>query len=259
MAAYLIVNADDFNLTEGVTRGILEAHLQGIVTSTTALVNLPGLERSRELAGHAPRLAVGLHVNLTFGPPVLPAGEVASLVDEGGRFIRDPSRLEAAGDPAEIRAEVAAQVERFHAAFNRRPSHLDSHHHVHRHTRVFEAVLSAAADLGMPLRAVSPEMAASIRGRGLACPDRLVGDVGPEAYWQPERLLALLGQIQPGVTEVMCHPGHVDTALSTSSYCAQREGELRAFCDPAVKAALQTAGIQCITYDRLAAVLRSHA
>ena len=92
MAAYLIVNADDFNLTEGVSRGILEAHRRGIVTSTTVMVNLPGLEQSRSLARQAPRLGVGLHLNLTFGPPVLPAREVPSLVDDSSRFNRTDPR-----------------------------------------------------------------------------------------------------------------------------------------------------------------------
>jgi len=51
----------------------------------------------------------------------------------------------------------------------------------------------------------------------------------------------------------MCHPGYADAALSASSYCAQREVELRAFCDPRVKEAIAAAGIRCITYKDLAA------
>ncbi len=254
MAAYLIVNADDFNLTEGVTRGILEAHWRGIVTSTTVMVNLPGLEQSRSLARQAPRLGVGLHLNLTFGPPVLPAPEVPSLVDDSSRFIHDQTRFEAAGDPAEIRAELAAQVRRFRAVFGRRPSHLDSHHHIHRHPRVFEVALALAGDLGVALRAIFPEMATRIRRRGLSSPDRMVGDVGPEAYWSPAKLVALLAEIPPGVTELMCHPGHADGALFVSSYCGQREEELRSLCDPTVKAALRTAGVEPISYDDLAFV-----
>lgn len=56
-----------------------------------------------------------------------------------------------------------------------------------------------------------------------------------------------------GVTELMCHPGYADAALSVSSYCAQREVELRAFCDPRVKEAIAAAGVRCITYKDLAA------
>ena len=73
MSKYLIVNADDFNLTEGVTRGILDGHRRGIITSTTVMVNLPGLAVSRDLARQTPGLGLGLHVNLTLGAPVLAA------------------------------------------------------------------------------------------------------------------------------------------------------------------------------------------
>ena len=257
MPPFLIVNADDFNMTEGVTRGILEAHGRGIVTSTTVLVNLPGLERSRELARESSRLGLGLHLNLTFGPPVLPPGRVPSLVDGGGRFIRDRARVGVAAEPLEIRMELAAQAERFVEIFGVRPSHLDTHHHVHRHPRVFEVVFDLAGTLGIPVRAFSPQMAQRIRSRHLSAVDRAIGDVGPEAYWTPERLLDSLRTLPSGVTELMCHPGHADAALAVSSYCAQRELELRALCDARVKDALTLAGVQCITYHDLAAVLAS--
>lgn len=255
MLPFLIVNADDFNLTEGVTRGILEAHRRGIVTSTTVMVNLPGLARSRDLARAAPKLGLGLHLDLTFGRPVLPPGKVASLVDGGGSFIRDRGRVAEAGDPREIREELGAQADRFEAIFGQRPSHLDTHHHVHRHARVFEAVLELAEVLRTPLRALSPEMGERIRRRHLPAVDRVVGDVGRDAYWTPASLVTFLESLEPGVTELMCHPAFVDARLSASRYCSQREVELRALCDPLVKAALVASGAQCIAYSELGAAL----
>lgn len=251
MARWLIVNADDFNLTQGVTRGILEAHRSGIVTSTTVLVNLPGLEMSRALAQAHPRLGSGLHLNLTFGSPVLPPRKVHSLVDDTGRFVRDHTRLREAGDPAEIRQELAAQVERFRVVFGQSPSHLDTHHHIHRHPRILEAVLDLAKGSNMPVRAITPEMAARIRENHLPAVDHAQGDVGPEPYWTIQRLLAFLETLQEGVTELICHPGYADAALSTSSYSTQREGELRALCDPTVRVALEGAGIRRIAYAEL--------
>lgn len=254
MPAFLIVNADDFNLTGGVTRGILEAHRHGIVTSTTVMVNLPGLAQSRDLAREAPRLGLGVHLNLTIGSPVLPPGQLPSLVDGDGRFVRDRARAAETGDPSEIRAEWTAQAARFAAVFGRRPTHLDTHHHLHRHPRLLEVALDLAADLGIPLRALTPEMARRIRGRRLPAVDRAVGDVGPEAYWQPARLIEFLRGLPPGVTELMCHPGYADGALSVSSYRAQREVELRALCDPRVQEALAAAGVRSIPYGDLAGV-----
>jgi len=255
----LIVNADDFNLTEGVTRGILEAHSTGIVTSTTVMVNLPGLEGSRDLAQACPGLGVGLHLNLTFGPPVLPPDRVSSLVNGAGRFVRDHERFRHAGDLAEIREELTAQVERFRRTFGAGPSHLDTHHHIHRHPQIFQVVLDLAAGLGVPVRALTPEMTARIRERHLPAVDRAEGDVGPEPYWTIERMLILLARLQDGVTEIICHPGHADAALSASSYCAQREGELRALCDPAVRGAIETAGIRRISYADLGTLPASRA
>lgn len=254
MPRYLVVNADDFNLTEGVTRGILHGHQHGIITSTTVMVNLPGLAASRELARHAPGLGMGLHVNLTLGAPVLAARVVPSLVDANGRFVRDRDRLGAVGVPAEIRDEAAAQVKRFEEVFGCRPTHIDTHYHMHRLPRVLAAVLDVACDRGLPVRAVTPEMAVQIRRRGLPAVDRMVGDVGSDAYWTPESLVALIMAAADGVTELMCHPGYADEALSISTYREQREGELRALCDPRARDAVAAAGIRLINYRDLAAV-----
>lgn len=251
MPRWLIVNADDFNLTQGVSRGILDAHRFGVVTSTTIMVNLPGLETSRTLAQTHPRLGMGLHLNLTFGPPVLPPEKVRSLLDDSGRFVRNHDRLREAGDPSEIRQELTAQVEKFRVTFGRSPSHLDTHHHIHRYPRILEAVLDLAIGLGVPVRACTPEMAVRIRVARLPAVDRAEGDVGPEPYWTTERLLALLATLQEGVTELICHPGYADASLSESSYSTQREGELRALCDPRVGRALEAAGIRRIAYTDL--------
>ena len=254
MPRYLIVNADDFNLTEGVTRGVLYGHQHGIITSTTVMVNLPGLATSRDLVRQAPGLGLGLHVNLTLGAPVLGAGAVPSLVDAAGRFVRDRERVGDVGVLAEIRAEAAAQARRFEEVFGRHPTHIDTHYHMHRLPRVLDAVLDVASDLGLPVRAVTPEMAVGIRRRGLPAPDRMVGDVGPDAYWTPENLIGLMKAAEDGVTELMCHPGYADEALSISTYRAQREGELRALCDPRVRAALTAAGLRLINYNELGAL-----
>lgn len=254
MSKYLIVNADDFNLTEGVTRGILDGHRHGIITSTTVMVNLPGLTRSRDLAREAPGLSLGLHVNFTLGSPVLPAGAVPSLVDASGHFFRDRERVGEVGVPSELRDEAAAQAARFEEVFGHRPTHADTHYHMHRLPRIFEAVLAVAADLGLPVRGVTPEMAIQIRRRGLPAPDRMVGDVGPEAYWTAQSLVRCIQAADEGVTELMCHPGYADEALAVSSYCAQREGELHALCDARVKTALAQAGVALIGYRDLAEV-----
>ena len=254
MAKYLIVNADDFNLTAGVTRGILDGHRSGIITSTTVMVNLPGLADAWDLVRDVPSLGLGVHVNLTMGAPVLPADRVPSLVDGGGRFVRDRDRLGEVGAPTEIRDEAAAQANRFVEVFGFPPTHMDTHYHMHRLPRVLAAVLDVAAELRIPVRALTPDMAEAIRRRGLAAVDRAVGDVGQEPYWTIEMLLEFIRTLEPGVSELMCHPGYADESLSSSSYCVQREGELQALCDPRAKAALTAAGVALIDYRALSAI-----
>src|SRR5713101_9932691 len=109
---YLIVNADDFGLSRGINRGIIEAYQKGIVTSASLMVDRPGSQEAaelyRKLRWLEPELSVGLHVDLE--------KPMNDLPDVYWR----------------IRNEVRNQVRRFEHLMGNSPSHLDSHHHVHR-------------------------------------------------------------------------------------------------------------------------------
>jgi predicted glycoside hydrolase/deacetylase ChbG (UPF0249 family) len=243
-ARALIVNADDFGLTAGVSRGILDAHRGGIVTSTTVLANLPPQpDLDAEAAGLA-GLGLGLHLNLTWGPPVAPASAVPSLVGADGRFVRAPARLDAAAEPAEVRREVEAQLEAFNRRFGRPPTHLDSHHHVHRLDRLVDTVLDVALAAGLPLRSQDAAVRERLRRRGARTADHFLGGDGVEPYWDPGRLVDALAGLPAGVTELMCHPGHFDEALAYSRYGRQRETELAALRDPEARATLERLGIR---------------
>lgn len=251
---FLIVNADDFNLTPAVSRGVIAAHAEGIVSSTTVLVNLPGLEETVPLLAAAPSLGLGLHVNLTLGAPLSPAEEIPSLVDESGRFPRDPSGQAARARPEEASREIAAQRERFERAFGRAPTHLDSHHHVHRHEPLEGVFLDLCRRWKLPVR--SPDRALREKARSLRVPtpDRFTGDVGTSPYWSEESLCAALQSLPPGVTELMCHPGYWDHhGTVKSSYNVQREGELRALCSSRLRPLLKSLGIVLITFKPLGA------
>ena len=121
----LIVNADDLGYTEGVSRGILEAHERGIVTSTSLMVDPPAAEHGVELARRAPGLSVGLH----------------ALLD--GVL---PERCE---------QELTRQLARFEELVGGRPSHVDSHHHTHREVGVNEVFVRFAEREGLPMRDVA--------------------------------------------------------------------------------------------------------
>jgi len=218
----LIVNADDFGLTRGVSAGILAAHRQGIVTSTTALVNreIPPDEIAAALDSG---IGIGLHVNLTLGAPI---ARVPSLVDDSGRFIRDPRQAASRARAREVEDEIAAQVDRFASLFGRPPTHLDTHHHVGLHPPVRDLVLECARRLRVPVRSQDQAARQRARSAGLATPDHFFGESGPCHYWTPERTIAHLRRLPPGVSEFMAHPGRSDDDLSYSRYGRQRETEL---------------------------------
>ena len=117
----LVVNADDFGLTQSVNAGIVEAHGHGILTSTTLLANGAAFDGAVEAARNARGLGVGVHLNLTEGRPVSNPRDVPSLVNAGGELYGGPGgvmrrllvgqmRLE------EVEREFAAQIEKVRRA-----------------------------------------------------------------------------------------------------------------------------------------------
>ncbi|HBH01669.1 MAG TPA: hypothetical protein DDZ42_07055 [Candidatus Rokubacteria bacterium] len=235
----LIVNADDFGLTRGVSAGILAAGRHGIVTSTTLLATA---DVARDLLAELrdSGLGVGLHVNLTLGRPL--TGR-SSLTDAAGRFVRDARAAAARAAAGDVRREIDAQIERFAALLGRPPTHLDTHHHVGLHAPVGEVVLAAARRLGVAVRSQDAAARARARSAGLRTPDHFFGESGPDAYWSAARTLARLRALPPGVSEFMAHPGRFDEDLAYSRYGRQRETELVGLGGPAARAAAAALGV----------------
>lgn len=239
----IIVNADDFGLTAGVNRGILECHLCGAVTSTTLLVNGEAAGEAARLAAEHPSLGVGLHLNLTTGKPSMPARKVPSLVDGDGLF---PGMAVMAGRLVtgrarryELAAEVEAQIEKC-LELGIRLTHIDSHHHLHalpRLRRVLQAVGRRAGITrmrGYHMSARSPKalvVLAAARlpaGEPLKTPDRFSGI---EVMGRKDMAAALMRELSASgdTLEFMCHPGYADERLSSvSSYNSLRGRELEA-------------------------------
>jgi len=242
----LIVNADDFGLTPGVSEGILLAHRHGIVTSTTMLVNR-GVTKATVARALDAGLGVGLHVNLTLGAPITRGASLA----ENGAFVRDARRAAARAKAGDVEKEVAAQIERFETLARRAPTHLDTHHHVGLHEPVRDVVLAAARRLGVPVRSqdeAARRRAAALR---LATPDHFFGESGPDAYWSPARTLRHLRELPAGTSEFMTHPGRCDPELGYSRYGRQREVELAGLGSPAARAAVRALGIALVDFRAL--------
>ena len=247
MSRRLIVNADDWGLTRGVSAGILAAHRHGIVTSTTVLATA---KLDAELVARLldSDLGAGLHVNLTLGTP-LTRGK--SLIDGQGRFVRDARHAAARASAADVRAEVDAQIARFAKTFRRAPTHLDSHHHIGLHSPVREVVLEAARALGVPVRSQDTAARTRARSAGLRTPDHFFGESGPDAYWSTATTLANLRALPDGVSEFMTHPGWFDAELAYSRYGRQRETEMIGLGTPAARAAAAALGITLCSFAEL--------
>jgi predicted glycoside hydrolase/deacetylase ChbG (UPF0249 family) len=280
----LIVNADDFGSSARVNEGILYAHHNGIVTSTSAMMNYPDARPGLEKAlVEAPNLSLGLHLNLTHGRPVLPNEQVPSLVDDNGYFFPPERLIEVAlqFDGDELYQEIAAQLGAFIAATGREPTHLDSHYHIaFMHPLALQATLTLAAEHRLPVRETSfndsPDvMAKKVQAfmpylseafiEQLSVMLREVLAHSPEpympAYFEPrfreERrtlgdLLNILSdtRFRPNrPTELLCHPGLDNDSQLDEGEIRQKEVDL--LTHPTTKEVIESLNIELISYADL--------
>ncbi|HOW58996.1 MAG TPA: ChbG/HpnK family deacetylase [Candidatus Omnitrophota bacterium] len=229
----LIINADDCNLTSQVTEAILKAHANGIVTSTTFMVNLPANgDVVRELNA-SKNLGVGLHLNVTLGEPAAKASLVKSLLQKDGRFKKKDQYAVHKFPPAvEIAEEFKAQLQRFVKLFKHLPTHVDVHHHMHDHRPFFEALAGIVKKHNLPIRwtRLLNEREIKQSYKFLKTTDHFFGNLDPHTFWTEEVLRHLLFTLPEGTNEVMCHPGWVDDELcAISSLTIPREREYQLF------------------------------
>ena len=250
----LIVNADDFGYTPGVTSGILRAHHDGIVTATTLMVNARDSDGAGAAARRTNTLDVGVHVVFTYGRSVLPADRIRSLVDADGNFPRVRDLLRSGQPTAEdALAEARAQYARAKQLIGRDPTHLDTHHWVHDMRALEDAMVELAKETGAALRAHDGRQRARFRDAGVRTTDRFVREYQHTGAIGVESLLALLEHLaddEAGTVELMCHPGEPDGALLTgSTYAAERGVELNALTDPSVRDAIKRLRIELVNYS----------
>ena len=147
----IIVNADDFGMSTEINRAIVEAFQENVISSTTLMTNMPGFAEACELA-HCHRLLgkIGVHLNLTAGYPLSnPIRGCSRLCDNTGKFRSRQTRLWlSAEERFAVETEMEAQVR---ACLDRgmRPTHLDSHHHVHTEWAIGAAVIAVARRYGI--------------------------------------------------------------------------------------------------------------
>ncbi|MBN1485897.1 MAG: ChbG/HpnK family deacetylase [Chloroflexia bacterium] len=256
----LIVNADDYGYTPGVSAGIRRAHLEGIVSSTTAMMTMPPAAAELRLAREqCPHLGIGVHLTVTKGHCLRPAGSIPSLVPASGQFpgVRELSALLERAAPGELRDEWRAQIEAL-LALGIQPDHLDSHHHAfYCHEKALLVTLDLAEEYALPLRTPPPPLAGRdfvqrlLQQRQPPRPDRTLFSFYKQRATL-DHLRQLISSLPPGTSELMCHPAYADDALyALSSYHDLREQELAVLADPTLPALLEQCGVELGRFPEL--------
>ena len=263
----LIVNADDYGRTPEISRGIREAHLHGVVTSTTCMMNIPTTEEDIAVAlKETPRLGMGVHLVLTMGDPISAPETIPSIVDEEGHFFKYRPLLEQLLNIKvdDVKREWRAQIEAFLQVADRKPTHLDSHHHSSYFSpALFRAMLELAkeydcairfpfvGDVSKELEETNKRMPDLIREFDPPHPDRFLVDFYDERA-SLEELSNMIKDLPDETTEIMCHPGYTDAAFAAESvYNNQRDRELEILTHPSIKEAIQANDIQLISFASL--------
>jgi hopanoid biosynthesis associated protein HpnK len=285
----LIINADDFGLTQGVDRAIVEAHRHGVVTSSTLMANGRAFDDAIERAKSASQLSIGCHVVLVDGLPMRGAQQTATLSDKkfpDGRFYQSLNSfaLRAVGgriDADEIEAEVTAQIRKLQAA-GVVVSHLDTHKHTHIFPQVLRPLLRAARACGVPavrnpfgpvrfsilakypslwkrysqvtvLNRLGGRFRKSVAEAGMLTTDGTVGIVatGVMDHYLFENIVDSLPE---GTWELVCHPGYNDADLANirTRLRESRAEELRVLTSPEAREIVARSGVQLISYRDLA-------
>jgi hopanoid biosynthesis associated protein HpnK len=282
----LIVNADDFGLTAGVNRAIVEGNRQGIVTSATLMANAQASEAAIDLARSQPGLKTGCHVVLIDGVPL--AANLPSLTNGSARFRSSLKEFAMAAvrkklAVEEIEREVEAQVRKLQSS-GITLTHVDSHKHTHMFPHVLRPLLRVARACGIravrnpfePMRSwpsrmvlatpglwlrsagvtafgmFAAEFRRAIKEQGMASTDGTVG-IAVTGLLDQHKLLRILEALPEGTWELVCHPGYSDADLQSAGtrLTQSRQIELAALTSEATKEALARRKIELISYADL--------
>ena len=152
-ARYLIVNADDFGLSEGINTAIIQAHEYGILTSATIMANMPAAEEAVKMSRENPGLGIGVHLNFIRGNPLSKSDEIKSLLNEEGRFVQKAKTFikrifQRKINPKELEVELSAQVQKV-INLGITPTHFDSEKNLHLLPVVQDVVIRVAKNFGV--------------------------------------------------------------------------------------------------------------
>jgi len=254
----LIINADDYGRTKGINYGIIEAHKNGVLTSTTIMINLPHVEHGITLLKDAPNLGVGLHITLDAGKPI--SNSLEKLVNEEGNFKHRENLMNVSEE--EIEKEVRAQYDKA-LSLGIDITHFDSHHHIHLiYPNVTNVVKKLAKEYGIPIRwartkETLEELVKSFKkditdfGETPSSTEDLILDFYDDKV-NFEELVKMIEKVKEKESiEMMCHPAFLCSETYNSSYNEPRIRELDILTSEKLKNLVKDLNIKLITYREL--------
>ncbi|MGH9617961.1 MAG: ChbG/HpnK family deacetylase [Acidobacteriaceae bacterium] len=287
----LIVNADDFGLTRGINRAVLDLHRLGALHSTTLMASAPRFAEAAEISRQQTSLGVGCHIVLVDGTPVANPTAIPSLLGSKkrldgarqfrptlGQFVRDLylGRI----DRAQIEQEAIAQIRQLRQA-GVAVTHIDTHKHTHMFPVVLDGVMRAATACDVPAIRNPFEPLWSIRAapraglvrkrqvrllgklhgnfvklateRGFATTDGCVG-IAATGTLDESSLHRLLNHLPEGTWELVCHPAYMDAELAATATRLQHSRQLEASALQTLPAILSAivAPVELIHFGQLA-------
>lgn len=277
MRKAIIITADDFGLTEAVNEAVEQAHVRGVLGTASLMVGAKAAADAVERALRLPSLKVGLHLALAGSKPVSGEDEIPGLMGPDGKL---SSRLFRAGLKFYLVPSVRRQLEReIRAQFRLfRESgltldHVNCHKHLHLHPTVFDLIVKVGAEFGLravrfpcepsgrahDLRPASRAfllpwtglLRRKIRKAGMYCNDHVFG-LGDSGRMEIGRVLQLLNQLRPGVTEMYFHPASrscPELQIEAPGY--RHVEEFTALVDPAFARVIHDLGIKRIGFADL--------
>lgn len=275
---FLVINADDFGFSDDVNTAIIQAHEEGILTSTSLMVTGDAAQNAIALAKNHPHLAVGLHLVLVCGKSVLPPAQIPHLVDSQGNFSDNPTQAGLnyqfnQATRAELRLEIAAQLEKFrNSGLNL--AHVDGHLHLHVHPVILNILTEFAGEFQIKfIRLPSEELTKNLKidrrnllikivwsivfgqlrnygesllkAHNIKFADRVYGLL-QTGNISEEYLLSLIPQIEAELVEIYAHPTSVNTKINNSG-----EIELKALLSERVREILSIKGFELSNYNQL--------
>ncbi len=279
----LIINGDDFGYSEAVNRAIIQAYREGVLTSTSLMVNECAAGHAIDLARDNKGLAVGLHLVLVLGRSALQHQEIPHITDCESRFSDSSFRAGLnyyfnRSARLQIRREMRAQFERF-ASTGLPFSHVDGHTHLHMHPVIFDELIRLCEEFGVKrVRVVKGEIGVSLkldrnnfplkfisatvfnllggwcekklRGRGFAKPRKVYGLL-QSGNLNEDLLVGLMGLIDNTSSEIYCHPLAVDADEKSRRENPGGARELQALMSPRVRESIEQRGFKLATYEKL--------